>query len=58
LSWAAPVELPPASDTIDAYLDEPPIPISIINAAGSPMKYWYAQKHTHPTVSLMAMDFI
>lgn len=56
-SAAAP-STPRAVDNIDAYLDEPPIPSSVVEAAGGAMKYWYAQETSCPTVALMAQDFI
>jgi hypothetical protein len=43
---------------MDAYLNEPPLPVSVIEAAGGSMKYWYAQEASRPSVALMAQDFI
>jgi hypothetical protein len=51
-------ELPVLIDDIDTYLNEPPVPRSVVEAAGGAMKYWYTQEKDRPTVALMAMDFI
>jgi hypothetical protein len=47
-----------SADSITAYLDKPVVHLSMVNAAGGAMKYWYGQETLRPTVALMTQDFI
>jgi len=45
-------------DSIEAYLDAPPIPKAEVKAAGGVLKYWENRRDTRPQLAQMALDFL
>ena len=46
------------TDSIENYLDSPPIPKSEVKAAGGVLKYWENSRTTRPKLARMALDFL
>ena len=45
------------TDSIESYLDSPPIPKSEVKAAGGVLKYWENSRTTQPKLVRMAWIF-
>ncbi|CAE7168274.1 unnamed protein product [Rhizoctonia solani] len=48
----------PTRDTIEAYLDSPTMPSSLIQHAGGVLGYWSAELTNRPRVAQMALDYL
>ena len=45
-------------DSVDTYLDFPPVPKAEVKAAGGVLKYWENCQDTRPRLARMALDFL
>ena len=45
-------------DDILTYLEDPPVPTSLIIGQGGVMKYWYHLESTSPNLSRYGSDFL
>ena len=43
---------------MEAWLAEPPIPESVIRAAGGPLAWWEVQRETRPRLTRMALAYL
>ena len=57
--WNRPQQLPGYSfDSIDTYLNEPPVNPQVIENAGGVLLYWEKLAVTRPHLARMALDFL